>query len=401
VGRTSWGRVVLVYGAGVPAAIALGKIGLVAPLIQPDLGLSLPQVGWAVSVITAVAALFGTPMGLWTQRYGARRALLAGLAVMAVGGGAGAVAGGLGVLLAARVVEGVGYLLVVIAGPVLLVRLTAEADRAAALALWGSVIPVGLALGAAVGGPLAQTIGWRGWLGLVGAVPVLVTLLVAVAIPPENAAGPATAEPPPPTQLRLAGLGGPVLLAGGFCGLCLIGIAVVSLLPTFLVDQRGTGLGTAGAATGVVSLASVPGSLLASWLLRRGAGLRLLSATVLLVPLAALPAFSRGGSLGIGIAAACVMMVANGLAVGGVFAAVPELVPDPSQVALAIGLVTQLGSLGTLLGPPLFTGVVAATDWPAVAPLMLAWALVSLVLLLTASAWRRRVPRTVPGPPPG
>ena len=106
--QTSWPMVVLVCAAAIPAAIALGEIALVAPLIRGDLGLSLPQLGWAVSAITAVAALLGTPAGLWTRRYGARRTLLAGLAVMAVAGGASAVAWGFGVLLATRVVEGSG-----------------------------------------------------------------------------------------------------------------------------------------------------------------------------------------------------------------------------------------------------------------------------------------------------
>lgn len=234
--QTSWPMVVLVCAAAIPAAIALGEIALVAPLIRRELGLSLPQLGWAVSAITAVAALLGTPAGLWTRRYGARRTLLAGLAVMAVAGGASAVAWGFGVLLATRVVEGVGYLLVVVAAPDLLVRLTQApgTDRGAALALWGTVIPIGLAVGGAAGGTLAQAIGWRGWLGLTGALPLLAATAVAAAIPPD----PPATQPALNSRSRLGrhGVGGPVLLAGGFCGVCLMGIAVLSLLPTFLVD---------------------------------------------------------------------------------------------------------------------------------------------------------------------
>jgi len=255
--QTSWSKVVLVCAAGVPAAIALGKISLVAPLVQAELGLSLPQLGWATSTITAVAALFGTPAGLWSGRYGARRTLLAGLVVMAMAGGAGAVARGLVMLLAARVVEGVGYLLVVVAAPALLVCLTtdrrggADRDRAAALAGWGAVIPLGFAIGAAAGGTLAQAIGWRGWLGLSSVLPLAAAVAVAVAIPPDpdtdadpHAAAPAAHRPHslgswPPRSARSrspwSGLGRPMLLAGGFCGLCVVGIAVLSLLPSWAV----------------------------------------------------------------------------------------------------------------------------------------------------------------------
>jgi predicted MFS family arabinose efflux permease len=386
VDRTPWGRLVLVCAAGVPAAIALGKVGVVGPLLRPDLGLSLPQLGLAVSAITVVAALLGTPAGLWTAGNGPRRTLLAGLAVMTVAAAGGAAAWGLGALLAARLLEGVGFLMVVVAAPDLLVRLSRGTDRAAALALWGTVIPVGLAAGGVAGGVLAPALGWRGWLGVTAVLPALAALAVVAAIPPDP---PRRGGARPP--LRLSGLGGTAPLAGGFCGLCLVGIAVVSLLPTFLVGERGSGLGTAGAATAVVAFASVPGSLAAGWLLRRGAGLRPLSATALAMPLAALPAFRGGGALTVAVAAAAAIMLANGVAVAAAFAAVPEVVSDPGQIALAIGVMTQLGSTGTLLGAPLFGAVVAAADWSAFAPLLLVVTLPTLGLLLVASAWRSRV----------
>ncbi len=398
--ETPWPKVVLVCAAGLPAAIALGKLAPVAPLVRAELGLSLGQLGWAISAITAVAALLGTPGGAWTRRRGPRRTLVAGLAVMAVAGGAGATAWGLGVLLVVRVVEGVGYLLVVVAAPDLLVRLTQArpADRSVALAGWGTVIPAGLAVGGALGGTLAQAIGWRGWLGATAALALLAAVAVAAAIPTDRSQAAATTwvrTPPPRLRgwLRGAGLVGPLLLAGGFCGLCLVGIAVLGLLPTFLVSQRGVGLGEAGLAGGLVALASVPGSLAAGWLLRRGAGLRPLAATMLVMPLGALLAFSQGGTVtvAVGLTAAAGIMLANGVAVAGVFAAVPSLVDQPDQTALAIGLLTQLGSVGTLLGAPLSGSVVTATTWSAIAPLVGATTLVSLGLLLAASTQRPRV----------
>ena len=251
-----------------------------------------------------------------------------------------------------------------------------------------------------MGGTLAEAIGWRGWLGVTAGLALLAALAVTVAIPrdPAPAGGLWAPRPAPRLRLRSAGLGGPVLLAGGFCGLCLMGIAVLSLLPTFLVSERGVGLGAAGLATGMVALASVPGSLAASWLLRRGAGLRPLAATMLVMPLATLVAFSDGQGgpftvtvdVEVGVAAAAGIMLVNGVAVGGVFAAVPTLVGHPDQTAVTIGLLTQLGSVGTLLGAPLFSSVVAATSWSAIAPLVGVTTLVSLGSLLAAGVRRPR-----------
>jgi MFS family permease len=133
-----------------------------------------------------------------------------------------------------------------------------------------------------------------------------------------------------------------------------------------------------------VSLASVPGSLLAGWLMRRGAGLRALSPCSLLMPLAAVPAFLTDAPLILAVVAAAVILVANGIVVSAMFAAVPRLARRPARIALGNGLVAQLGSLGTLLGPPLFGGAIAAFGWPATPVLILGFALCGIALALAA-----------------
>jgi MFS family permease len=53
----------------------------------------------------------------------------------------------------------------------------------------------------------------------------------------------------------------------------------------------------------------------------------------------------------------------NGLAVSAVFAALPTVAAG--RVAWGVGAVTQAGSLGTLLGPPLYAWVVDTSGWSA------------------------------------
>ena len=161
-------------------------------------------------------------------------------------------------------------------------------------------------------------------------------------------------------------------------------MAVIALLPTFLVEGRAASLAGAGGATALVSLASVPGSLLAGWLMRHGAGLRALSLGSLIMPAAAVPAFVGSGSIGLVTAAAAAILFANGMVVSAMFAAVPRLAPDPSGVALGNGLIAQLGSLGTLLGPPLFGAVIGAAGWATGVALILVFALLGLVLAWAA-----------------
>jgi MFS family permease len=176
-------------------------------------------------------------------------------------------------MLAARVVEGVGFLLVVVAAPTLLVQMAGRGDQQAVLALWGTCIPVGLAASAAAGGALAP-LGWRLWLAVPSALAVPAAMATALLVPPDTPEAPAGAAPGRPaggTRLRLADLRVPALLAGGFCAAVVIAAAVLAVLPTFLEEERRAGIAAAGTATALVALSSVLGSLVAGWLLGRAA----------------------------------------------------------------------------------------------------------------------------------
>jgi predicted MFS family arabinose efflux permease len=377
--------VLLVYGTGVLAAAALGKVAPAVSLLRADLGLSLGGAGWLVSAITAVPALLGTPAGLWVRRRGGRRALLAGLAILAVTGVAGAGVPGVGWMLAARVVEGVGFLLVVVAAPTLLVQMAAREDQPRVLALWGTGIPVGLAVSAAAGGALAP-LGWRLWMTVPSLLAVPAAVASALLVPPDSPAGAAPGRAAGRARLRLADLRAPALLAGGFCAAVVIGGAVLGMLPAFLEEERRAGIAASGTATALVALCSVLGSLVAGWLLGRGVGLRALAATGLLMPLASWPVVWAGGSFGGSVLAAAALMAANGVVVAGVFAAVPRVAAAPDHLAVVNGLVAQLGSAGSLLGPPLFAWAAVAAGWGVLPPLVAAFTVLGLVLLLLAEA---------------
>lgn len=383
IAPSQWGRIALVYLGGVCASLCLGKIAPAAPLLAADLGFTLTQIGWLVSLIAAVAAVMGLPAGFWTRRLGARRSTILGLMILAVAGGIVCVAWDPRLLFIARIIEGVGFVLVVVAGPSLLLRLAHGRDQAAALALWGTFVPVGLAIGAAFGGVVATDLGWRAWMAIAAAACLGMALLMARMI-----SNSAVSSLRVTTPFKVTGFGPSFLLAAGFCGLSLIGVAILGLFPTYLVTERATGIAAAGAATGLVSLLSVPGSLLAGWLMRRGLTLKHLSVSIMLFPAAAVAIFVFSSSLVGDIVGAGVLLLANGIVVAGVFAAVPRLVGTTDQIDIANGLVAQLGSLGSLAGPPLITATVAVGGWRSVPLVILLLSAIGIVLILMAELRR-------------
>lgn len=365
-GRSPWGAILAVYVAGVVAAAGFGKFASVGPSVADDLGLSLPELGWAISTVVGVGAVAGLPAGYLVRRVGAERSLVGGLVLIGAAGGAGAGSAGLGWLLAARGVEGVGYLLVTIACPALTLRLARERDRGVALSIWATFVPVGIGVSTLAGGVAGSVLGWRGWTALVAGV-TLVTALALQVRPPRASERPAAGSLP-----RAGALTWPGVLGASFCLMALVTVPVVVLLPTLLVERYGRTAAAAGAWTSVVSLLGVVGGLAVGLLLRRGTPVGLVALLGLLAVPAAWLTYGTEGSAAAAVAGSAVISVQNGLLGALVFAALPLVLERLDHVDVGNGIVAQSGSLGALLGPPLFG---AAAD---------GWGLRSLALLITA-----------------
>src|SRR5690606_10370925 len=107
----------------------------------------------------------GMLIGVFADRIGHRSVVLAGLGLLAAASLAGAAAQGAFVLLASRFVEGLGFMMVVVAGPALIVRLTQPGDLKLAFGAWGTYMPAGTAVMMALSPLLIAPFGWRGlWL---------------------------------------------------------------------------------------------------------------------------------------------------------------------------------------------------------------------------------------------
>jgi predicted MFS family arabinose efflux permease len=377
VPTSPWKYVVATWLAGVLAAVDLGAVSPVGSALRSSLGLSAGALAWATSSITAVSAVLGIPAGWWVRRFGAHRALSWGLFVMAVATAVGAAAGSWGLLLGSRVVEGVGYLLVYVAGPVVLTRLTQGGIRSAALALWGTCVPTGLAIATAMGGVLASRWTWNRWLALTALGP-LIMAGVTTAVLPRLPRTPVRCPPRPPGTWN-----GALRLGAAYGSLSLVGVAVVMVLQLFLTERREVTPTVAGTVAALVCLGSAVGGLAAGGLLRRGLALSSLVPLGVLMPVACLPAFSAGFPLVVNGGAAALVLLLDGLLISAVFAAVPATVSRAEHADVANGILNQLGGVGMLVGPPVFGLAVAASGWGAVAAVTFVFGGLGTVLLLT------------------
>ena len=381
-----WVRPASTIAAGVLAAAALGKVGPVSAQVGQAFGLSPFALGATISLITLVGAAVAAPAGQWLRDRDPRPWLAAGLAVMAVAGGVMILAPpSRAALIGLRAVEGAGYLLIVVGGPSVLVQQVSAARARAALALWGVCTPAGLAVSAAAGGLAASRAAWQDWFAALAAACAVLAGVVLVLARGQHGAAPAA---PPPADRRLP-LAAPLLLACGFGALSLMAVAILSLLPTYLI-QRGLPSATAGAATAAAAAASIPGTACAAALLRRGVRPGLLTCATLACPALAAVTFARAVPLPAAVGGAAVLIFAVGIAASAAYASLPEATRSRHDLPLANGILIQLGSVGALIGPPVFAAVTGLRHWELIAYLAVPAAIVGVATMASATLARFR-----------
>lgn len=376
----AWLRLALCYGCGVLAAAQIGKFAALAPPMQRELALGLSTMAALVALIEAGGALFATRATRVALRFGLERALLGAVLLLCAASVGEAFAHGAAALFAWRLVEAVGYVGVVVTAPVLIAALAGPQRAPALLALWSTFVPVGLALGTWALGWLADVSGWRAAALASGAAAGACALAVLASRCGEpGGAGRASAERAKPPLGRPAWC-----LAIAFGGFAALGVGVLALLPTVLVDK---GLSVADAArwTAWASLAAVPGSLLIASIVRWPETHRPTAAASLL--LSGLLIFALFGAdlpvRTVGVAAV-LLNVALGIFGGLAFALLPQVAGDAPRAARAYGVLAQLGASGSLVGPPLLAFAAERAGWVASAGVGFALAIAAAVFADTA-----------------
>lgn len=137
--------------------------------------------GLAVGAYGLAQALMQIPFGTWSDRFGRRLVITAGLLLHVFGSALGCLAGSAWTLIAARVVQGLGA----VSGPVLalLADLTRAGVRTRALALIGISIGLTFVLSLVAGPVLAAAIGVGGIFGLMGGLGIAGLGLLWFALP--------------------------------------------------------------------------------------------------------------------------------------------------------------------------------------------------------------------------
>src|SRR5262249_39537221 len=156
--------------------------------IRLQLGASIAELDWTVNAYTltvAVLLLTATAAG---DRLGRRRVLAAGLAVFTASSAACALAPSIGILIAARAVQGVGTAMVLPQALALLSAAFPPESRGKAMGMFAGVTGLAILGGPVIGGAVVQGLSWQ-WIFWLN-VPIGVALVPLAARQLEEGFGP-------------------------------------------------------------------------------------------------------------------------------------------------------------------------------------------------------------------
>ena len=391
--KSNWLVVFVAVGAGVTAASFLGKAPPAIPLIRAELDLDLVSAGWVVSIVAAMSMAVGMMAGLIADIIGHRRLLMIGLAILALGGGAGAFAETPVFLLVTRFIEGVGYISVIVSAPSLIITSTLERHRHLALGIWGVFMPTGIALAMLVSPLLIGSFGWRGlWMGLAIFSALLIFVIRAANPPPRKKT--ANDRPPVMTSIRLVlAKPGPVLLALGFGLYAANWTSIMMWLPSFLVEQRAMSIAAATMLGALIVAINIPGNVFGGVVLHHGAKRWQVIAVVhAIVGISAIGIFSNSVPDWGRVVLCLVFSFVGGHLPAACFASVPIHAPSRHQLSMISGMLMQGSNTGNFFGPVVLAAIVTAVGgWEAVVWMVGGCSTVGIVVALALGYFERNM----------
>ena len=382
--RYPWIVLAVVVLAGVAASLNQFEVPPLLPVLMTSFRVDLRAAGSLMSVFAVTGAVLALPSGYILHRLGPRAAGAIAIGTMVVGGIIGALAGGFGVLLLGRAIEGLGLGLISVVAPTVIALWFPPESRGTPLGIWAAWFPLGGAVMFNAAPALAEWGGWRTvwWFGVVICLVALALYHAFTRVPP-SAVG--DEHSPVVASLHDTDTGTEAtrrtiwLLAASFLLFSVTIASLTTFYPTFLGSTRGYSLWAAAALSGFQLYGGICAGPIAGFVLDRlGSRKIVLAAALLLLAVTWLFPFVIHARQ---IPVFLTLIGFVGAAVPTtVFATVPEVMGRADLVGKGMAILMLGQNMGFVVGPPVFSGLVQALGWAGAG-------YVCVPLLVTAAAF--------------
>ncbi len=139
----------------------ISSVNVALPAIQADLQMDAVQLSWVATAYLLAVAVGLVPAGKIADIHGRKRIFATGLGVYTLGSGAAAFVDSAALLIATRVIQGLGAAMFVTTGMAILTSIFPPNRRGRVIGIYVAAVYIGLSVGPFVGGMLTQHFGWR------------------------------------------------------------------------------------------------------------------------------------------------------------------------------------------------------------------------------------------------
>lgn len=364
--------ILFLWLSGIVAGMQFAKFSSTIGLIQTEIGINQLYSGWLLSSLGIIGIALGITAGVIVSRYSPFKMVIAFLWWAAAASLLQALFSHPVFMLSVRIFEGFSQLILVSAAPTALLKITPKRYQPFIMTLWGTFFGVAYLIMNILQNPLIQLGGWKAIFyghALFSAVVALVLLLcMRAASTPENAA-----------QTTLQGHNNlsfisqhkavyketGSLLPGLLFGChALMYLVFLTYIPQRFNQSYPEELFKNSFLLISMPLFSTAGTFVSGIILNKSqkSPLILIQYTfATMIGLFFLIIFNNGPVFFLATASA--ILFCAGILQGSVFATIPYLSNDSTIHAYANGAITQMGNIGTTVGPPIFSTLLIYFGW--------------------------------------
>jgi len=384
----SWGSIWLLYFYSILGA---AFISILVPLegnIEHAYHTTPASVGFSISLITVCSIFFATIGGNIIDRIGARRSLVGTSVFLVLCNVAGFFSTSMFLLDAVRLLEGIEFVGIIVAAPVLIIGTTSGRRRVQAMTLWSTYTPAGVGLGLLLAVPFAGTSAWRRTFLVHGALLAAAASLgwLLPEIPREARGIARRGRPPWSDYFEIYRQQGPWKLSISYALLVSIAFGTSTVIPAYFARMHHVSIARSSGLLGAGYLLTIFAGIGGGYLLTRGIRPVLLYIGITLAGMTSgLLLYAPWSSLPVAIVMVAVWLTSTGAAAAVLMALLPRVLRDPARGGAAMGLLVQITALANLLTPPIYLALLPKGNWLDFVSLILGGWILSLVFL---PAWK-------------
>lgn len=387
-GSRKWVVTLSAIFAGIVIAIIQNKVIPCLSALQDAFSIGMSAAGWLSSVFCIMSIIVSFPAAIITNRLGVKKTCLYSLICAGAGSVLGLFSNSLVLLMASRVIEGVGAGLISIAVPSVISMWFPPEKRGLPTGLWSSWQYVAQALCFFFGVSLAEYAGWRGiWMAGLIAVTSGICLCVLFVRAPRAGEGyvEETSEADAKEVSVLEGLKNrnvwtASLAMFSFCFAC---FGFVTWAAQCWSETLGLSLDAANRYVSLFALLSLPVVVIAGFLMDRVNHRKFATAVCFGFIFAVSAAFLLPEARYV-LLFVIIYPLFEGTVSTALWTIIPETASDARHVSTAVALFTLTSNVGMLIGPPVVGAVAEAYGWKAAAiPLALVMAAGTVLIVVT------------------